>query len=169
MFDTLRENLGEQAFGHLLAERVHCVTGEVTKAYFGLSRGKFNALAAQLDVVVNSAASVNFREELDRALQINTLSLDNLVKLCEVANNIPLVHVSTCYVNGYRRGNIDETTQAPIGVDLPPSPAEFRETAALIERLQLAVEALRQKYEGRALKVRLIELGRGRRTISGVE
>ena len=159
IFGTLRHELGQEGFEALIASRVHCVTGEITAPRFGLTRADFAALADKLDVVINSAASVNFREELDRALEINTFSLENVAKLCELGGNIPLIHVSTCYVNGYRAGDIHETSEGPVGLALPEGPGRFYETSALIERLQRLVEALRGQYEGRALKAKLIEHG----------
>lgn len=159
VFDVLKKKIGVAAFNALLSERVHCVAGEVTNAQFGLSRQAFQELASRIDVVINSAASVNFREELDRALAINTLSLDNLIALSECAGNVPLIHVSTCYVNGFRKGDIHETSAPATGIDLPAGAGEFFETAALVERLLLEIEVLKANYQGRELKSKLVELG----------
>jgi len=97
-----------------LAERVTCVTGEITAPDFGLASARFAELARDVDVVVNAAASVDFREPLDEALAINTLSLRHVTAFARVAN-APLVHVSTCYVNGYNRGEMREEVVAPAG------------------------------------------------------
>jgi fatty acyl-CoA reductase len=100
------------------AERVECVTGEVTEPHFGLGREGFLDLAARTGLVINAAASVNFREPLDQALAINTLSLHHLTALARAAG-APLVQVSTCYVNGYRQGDMCEEMVHPPGA--PPS------------------------------------------------
>src|SRR5471030_1622992 len=64
VFDRLRaERPGFLA--EFFAERIECVTGEVTEPCFGLSLAEFNALARRIDLVINAAASVNFREALD--------------------------------------------------------------------------------------------------------
>ncbi|MDX5300396.1 MAG: SDR family oxidoreductase, partial [Gammaproteobacteria bacterium] len=66
------------AFERLCDDKIHCVTGEVTEPCFGMPKAQFLELAGKLDAIINSAASVNFREELDVALKINTLSLRNI-------------------------------------------------------------------------------------------
>ncbi len=80
VFDRLRHEIGE-AFEVFLEERLHCITGEVTQQRFGLKPEAFRNLAGSIDAVINSAASVNFREELDKALTINTLCLEKIAGL----------------------------------------------------------------------------------------
>ena len=70
-------------------------------------------LADRLDVVINSAASVNFREELDKALEINALCLRNIVDLSKTGGQIPVIQVSTCYVNGMNAGQAHEDVVRP--------------------------------------------------------
>jgi nucleoside-diphosphate-sugar epimerase len=125
IFDTLRAERGAW-LERFFAEKVECLTAEVTEPGFGMKAERFAALAARTDLVINAAASVNFREPLDQALLINTLSLHHLTALARAAD-APLVQVSTCYVNGYRRGDIHEEAVQP---------AEGGEVEALIERLQ---------------------------------
>ena len=69
VFDRLRE-ADTEAFDAFLEDRIHCVTGEVTEPGFGLGEPACRKLAMELDAVINSAASVNFREELDKALTV---------------------------------------------------------------------------------------------------
>ncbi|MAY38348.1 MULTISPECIES: fatty acyl-CoA reductase [Spongiibacter] len=159
IFDTLRTERGEW-FEQFCQQRLHCITGEVTEPRFGLSRAAFNTLAGEVDAVINSAASVNFREELDRALEINTLSLDNIVELCEAAGGVPLIQVSTCYVNGLNRGDMREENVSPAGMDnLPQHARGYYESFGLVESLLEKIEGLKENYEGRALKAQLVELG----------
>src|SRR5690606_39836339 len=68
------------------------------RSRFGLGIASFNQLAGKVDLVINCAASVDFREELDKALTINTLSLRHLAHFCQVGGDLPLLQVSTCYV-----------------------------------------------------------------------
>jgi nucleoside-diphosphate-sugar epimerase len=106
IFDTLRAERGAW-LERFFAEQVECVTGEVTEECFGLGATAFRDLARRTGLVINAAASVNFREPLDQALHINTFSLRHLTALARLAD-APLVQVSTCYVHGYRRGDIHE-------------------------------------------------------------
>src|SRR5690554_7657511 len=64
----------------------------------------------ELDAVINSAASVNFREELDKALTINTLCLENIAQLARMNPALAVLQVSTCYVNGMNSGRSEEHT-----------------------------------------------------------
>lgn len=135
IFDTLRAERGPW-LERFFAERVECVTGEVTQAQFGLGAERFRALAAATGLVINAAASVNFREPLDQALRINTLSLHHLTALARAAG-APLVQVSTCYVNGYQRGDMPETMVHPPGrAAIARHAGGHYEVEALIEHLQ---------------------------------
>src|SRR5690554_1386095 len=84
IFDLLKQE-SPGYFEDFCHKRVHCVAGEVTEPLFGLTEEDFKALASRVDLIVNSAASVNFREELDQALLINTLSLNQIMSLARAA------------------------------------------------------------------------------------
>ena len=79
IFKTLRHT-DPVLLGIFCDEKIRCITGEVTEPNFGLTVNEFNKLASKVDIVVNAAASVNFREELDQALKINTLCLLTMTK-----------------------------------------------------------------------------------------
>jgi fatty acyl-CoA reductase len=68
VFDRLRAERPDYLTA-FFAEKIECVTGEVTAPGFGLPIAAFNALARRIDLVINAAASVNFREALDEALR----------------------------------------------------------------------------------------------------
>jgi nucleoside-diphosphate-sugar epimerase len=112
IFDHLKRT-DLAAFKAFCESKVSVVAGELTEPEFGLEPMEFIDLARKTDVIVNSAASVNFREALDKALRINTLCLYNIIELSNLGDNIPVVHVSTCYVNGFNKGDIYEETRAP--------------------------------------------------------
>ncbi|WP_336367088.1 fatty acyl-CoA reductase [Marinobacter sp. C2H3] len=158
VFERLREedNDGFEAF---VEQKVHCVTGEVTEPSFGLDAGEFADLAQSLDAVINSAASVNFREELDKALAINTLSLDNVAGLAACNPRLAVIQVSTCYVNGMNSGDVQETIIAPAGEPVPRHPDGHYETDALIRLLEDKIADVRARYSGKVLEKKLVELG----------
>ncbi|WP_372748442.1 SDR family oxidoreductase, partial [Litorivivens sp.] len=118
IFNTLRQH-DRVRYERLLSEKVRCVTGEVTQPHFGLDDNAFHQLANKLDLIIHSAASVNFRERMDIALSINTLCLHNIVALSEAGGAIPVLQVSTCYVNGFNRGDIHESFAPPAKAALP--------------------------------------------------
>ncbi len=149
IFDLLRAERGPW-LERFFDERVECVTGEVTEPHFGLGAERFLELALRTDLVVNAAASVNFREPLDQALAINTLSLHHITALARAAGS-PLVQVSTCYVNGYRRGDILEENLVPAG----------RSTVRRGSDGQYAVDALAARLQQRIARVRARVAARG--------
>ncbi|MFE8073360.1 fatty acyl-CoA reductase [Marinobacteraceae bacterium S3BR75-40.1] len=112
VFDHLRETEPAR-LNAFLEDRIQCVGGEITQARFGLDEEAYRALTESVDVIINSAASVNFREAMDTALSINALCLHNLADFAEAAGEIPVIQISTCYVNGYNKGTIREGVSAP--------------------------------------------------------
>jgi nucleoside-diphosphate-sugar epimerase len=159
IFDPLRAERGAW-LERFFDEQVECVTGEVTEAHFGLGPERFLALARRTGLVINAAASVNFREPLDQALAINTLSLRQLTALARTAG-APLVQISTCYVNGYRQGDMREDVVHPGGrTPIPRGADGHYEVEALAERLQRKIERVRSRVQDpRKLEQALTALG----------
>ncbi len=158
VFEHLRGE-DQEGFEAFLEERVHCVKGELTRPRFGLGEMEYRQLASRIDLVINSAASVNFREELDKALTINTLCLDNVAGFARDGGNIPVVQVSTCYVNGMNSGEIAEDVVKPAGAEIPRSDRGYFRTDALVRLLQDKVTDVRSRYVGKRLEKKLVELG----------
>lgn len=158
VFDRLREESPE-AFEAFLEERLHCVTGEVTQPGFGLEPKAVQELAGSIDAVINSAASVNFREELDKALSINTVCLENIAELARQNPSLAVVQVSTCYVNGMNSGQITESVIKPAGEEIPRSPAGYYEIEELIRLLHDSIADVRSRYTGKELERKLVDLG----------
>ncbi len=158
VFDRLRQDNNE-AFETFLEERVHCITGEVTKPLFGLPVDRFRKLAAGVDVFFNSAASVNFREELDKALAINTKCLENVAELARQNPALAVLQVSTCYVNGMNAGQITETVAKPAGEFIPRSTEGYYEIEELVRLLEDKIADVRSRYSGKVLEKKLVDLG----------
>ncbi len=158
IFDTLKAN-DPQGFEQLCEEKLRFITGELTEPDFGLGAAEFNALAQKIDLVINSAASVDFREPLDQALTTNTLSLHTLIRLVQV-KKIPLVHVSTCYVNGYNNGLIVEDVTPPQGSDIARNSRGHFDVNPVISALQEKIRAVQAQHsDSKAREKALIELG----------
>ena len=148
-----------QVFERFCNKKIHCVTGEVTERHFGLNTADFNGLINKVDVVVNSAASVNFREALDQALSINALSLYNIAEFSQLAGHIPVLQVSTCYVNGFNQGDLAESNVQPTSGLIPYDTEGYYKVEGLIDELQSKISALKASFTGRDLDNKLIELG----------
>ncbi len=158
IFDRLKAN-GEQVFQRLCSQKIHCITGEVTESQFGLESEQFESLAKKVDVIVNSAASVNFREALDQALSINALCLYNTVEFSKLAGQIPVLQVSTCYVNGFNKGDMLEENVKPQNNLIPLNDDGYYELDALVDDLQAKISKLKNEYSGGTLENKLIDLG----------
>ncbi|XOZ33763.1 fatty acyl-CoA reductase [Halomonadaceae bacterium KBTZ08] len=158
VFDRLRVDDPER-LDNFLDGRVQCVTGEITEPFFGMTEARFRELAAETDAVINVAASVDFREPLDRALAINALSLRNITELVQEAGDIPLVQVSTCYVNGFNRGHRHEELVTPAGRGIARDPDGTCRVEDLIVTLQDRIADLRSLYSGQKLEEELVNLG----------
>lgn len=156
IFDKLR---AEQPnfLDRFFAEKLECVTGEVSEQRFGLSAEDFQDLAGRVDVIVNSAASVNFREALDEALSINALSIHNITALARMAH-APLIQVSTCYVNGFNQGDMLEQVVTPAGTvaTIERHPHGYYDVAPMLELLQQKIEAIKASTTDAKVRERLL-------------
>lgn len=100
-FDGLRDHLGSAgALADLLDARVEVVDGDLTRGEPELPEG--------IDVVIHSAATVTFDPPIDEAFQANVLGALNLYRAATRHSRPALVHVSTAYVAGVRKGVIPE-------------------------------------------------------------
>ena len=158
VFDRLR-SVDADWFETFLEERVHCITGEVTEPCFGMGEDAWQKLAGELDAVINSAASVNFREELDKALTINTLCLENIAGLAQRNTRLAVLQVSTCYVNGMNSGPVTESVIKPAGESIPRSSEGYYEIEELVQLLQDKIADVRARYSGKTLEKKLVDLG----------
>ena len=159
IFDTLKEN-NLAAFEHFCATKLTVITGELTEHNFGLNETQYAALANKIDLIVNSAASVNFREALDKALKINTLCLNNIVDLSKRGGDIPVVQVSTCYVHGLNKGDIYEETKAPFGQKIPRNEKGQYLVGSVIDLLKDKINNVRfPAKSSEELSKALVELG----------
>ena len=111
-FARLREKLGER-FGEVMREKLVAVPSDLAKDRLGMDEETYGRLTREVDIVINSAATVVFDEPIDRALAQNTLGAMRIVEFAKACRNAVLVHVSTAYVNGRQKGIISEDAPIP--------------------------------------------------------
>jgi alcohol-forming fatty acyl-CoA reductase len=100
-FDGLRERIGDDGLRALLDERVDVIDGD-----FGRGRPD---IPAGIDVALHSAATVSFDPPIDEGFMTNLQGAMNLYEGVIAGGSSPaLVHVSTAYVAGVRKGVIPE-------------------------------------------------------------
>ncbi|MDO3720934.1 fatty acyl-CoA reductase [Marinobacter sp. chi1] len=159
VFDRLRET-DPARLHEFLDQRIECLGGEITQHRLGLEDDTYQALAQSVDVIINSAASVNFREALDTAITINAMCLHNLADFAEDAGQIPVIQISTCYVNGYNRGNIAEKVAAPTSGLIPrDANGHFAVESTLVTLRHKCNNLKRRIQDPEALAEALTELG----------
>ena len=106
-FQPLRDHRGDAEAEAFVRERTSVLDGDITDPLFGLSEETLQALAGQVDVVVNCAGLVSFNPPLEVGLKINTYGVRHAVELCQRLR-VPLIHVSTAFVVGNKSGLVFE-------------------------------------------------------------
>src|SRR3982074_1161009 len=107
-FRRLKEDLGEDGFRQLVSEKVRVLELDLGREGLGLS-DEARAELARCDVVIHSAAVVEFDNPADLSAQTNLLGASRLVRAIVESGGRPhLVHVSTAYVGGMLRGLVRE-------------------------------------------------------------
>jgi long-chain acyl-CoA synthetase len=153
VFDRLRAKLGP-AFDRLCEEKIKVITGDLTKDQLGLSEADAQLLKRELDIIVNSAATVTFDERLDLAMNLNVKGPGRLLAFARACKHAAVMQVSTCYVSGCRSGDIPEEITGP------PSGRPI-DVDALIREMEDECEDIiaSPTEEGESGRRRLIEAG----------
>lgn len=99
--------LHERGLARGLGARLEAVAGDVERPALGLDAATLERLAGQVEAVVHLAGLTDLEPSLEDALAAN---VDGAVHALDVARRLgaALVHVSTCYVAGARRGRLPE-------------------------------------------------------------
>jgi fatty acyl-CoA reductase len=131
-FDVFRERVGADNVSAVLDERVEVIEGDLGK--------ELPAFPDDLDVVIHCAATVSFDPPIDEGFETNLLGAVRFYEAVLKSASTPhLVHVSTAYVAGSRKGVIPEATL--------DHKVDWREEAQLALRARKDVEADSRKPE----------------------
>jgi nucleoside-diphosphate-sugar epimerase len=136
-------------------DKIVPIAGDVSQPRLGLAAGTHAALASRVDIIINAAALVTFDAPIDEALLHNTRSVEHVAAFARACRSAVLVHVSTAYVAGQRKGRIAE---GPLSPDV---------SAAEVTRIDEVVGAVRREaaagqWDARATNARLVEEGTAR-------
>lgn len=139
VFRSWRERLGDTAAAAVVAERVSVVEGDL---------GTVPELPTDLTVVIHCASTVSFDPPIDEAFRTNLSGVTNLYtavrESCAAAGAHPhMVHVSTAYVAGSRKGVVPEAS-LDHSVDWRAELDAAVAARAEVERDSRRPEALRQ-------------------------
>ena len=132
-FKRLKEEMGEAAFAALVKQKLGVVEIDLGRDGLGLSDEGREQLRA-CDVVIHSAAAVEFDNPADVSAQTNLLGAARLVEAVRASGARPhLVHISTAFVGGMLRGGVREEPPLDPGLN-------WRHEAAVLTSLRGPVE-----------------------------
>ncbi len=169
-FRPLLERYGDK-LDAFLREKCIPLAGDVTDPMLGLSAEQVERLTGKLACLINSAGLVTFNPSLEFAVSVNTEGARNAAELCK-KTGATLVHISTCFVAGTRRGpvfedepvvgnypkahDLSEAARVPFSVE-----TELKDVELLVARTRAQADdhALAAQFRSAAVK-RLEEEGR---------
>jgi long-chain acyl-CoA synthetase len=109
VFDPLRaRHGGAEGLAAFFRDKVRVVDGDITERHLGMSEEHAAAVAADIDVLVNSSGRVTFNPPLESALRTNVEGTRNVIAFVRRMRRPALVHTSTCFVAGNRSGEVWE-------------------------------------------------------------
>ncbi len=113
IFDCLKRELGS-GFDTFVEQRVTVLNGDLTDERLGVSDDDYRRLCDEVEVIINSAAVVVFDERLDLSLNLNTMGARRMMDVARDCRRLQaVIHISTCYVSGMRKGWITEEVGPP--------------------------------------------------------
>jgi fatty acyl-CoA reductase len=132
-FRRLKEELGEEGFTKLVQAKLGVVEIDLGRDGLGLTDPGRDQLRT-CDVVIHSAAAVEFDNPADVSAQTNLLGAARLVGALRDSGARPhLVHISTAYVGGMLRGRVREEPPLDPGLN-------WRHEAEVLTHLRGPVE-----------------------------
>ena len=97
VFATLLEQTSSDIFKKLVA-----VAGDVGEEKLGLSPEDRKLLTNNINIVIHSAATLDFQASLKPTVLINLLGTRRVMELCQETKNLTaMVHISSAYVNAF--------------------------------------------------------------------
>src|SRR5918994_5026334 len=109
-FDPLRERYGSALEG-FVNDKVVVKGGDIADTNFGYSEEEAQAIADDIDIIINSAGNVTFNPTLESGLRTNVVGTQNVIAFARRMKRPAVVHVSTCFVAGNRSGPVWESDE----------------------------------------------------------
>lgn len=148
-FDALRAARPGADFENFLREKVVAIDADVGRVRCGISDQWIKEHAGTIDALVNVAGVVDFNPPLDEGVLTNARGMEHLVEWAKALGNVPMLHTSTAYVAGYRKGKIPEVD--PKELPFPKcdelDAARWNPANEIAESLALADDTVRRAKE----------------------
>ncbi|XP_015184071.1 PREDICTED: putative fatty acyl-CoA reductase CG8306 [Polistes dominula] len=108
-------------------KKLIAVAGDVNEENLGLSEKDRKTITDNVQIVIHSAATLDFEASLKSNININLLGTRRVIQLChEIKNLKAFIHVSSAYVNSML-SDVDEK--------IYPAPADVKEVLKMVEEL----------------------------------
>ncbi|KAL3335939.1 hypothetical protein AABB24_031922 [Solanum stoloniferum] len=106
LFNVIREKMGTIYLSSLVEDKVLPISGDISKKCMGTKNSQLREhMFKEIDIIINSAATTNFDERYDIAMNINVIGAKNVLKFAKSCKKVKmLLHVSTAYVCGKTTG-----------------------------------------------------------------
>lgn len=143
LFENLHIRNGDD-FGAFLTEKTEVIEGDVTQPGLGIEPATFERMKSDLDLVINSSGLTDFNPDLRQALSINIDGALHLIDFLRQLNRASLLHLSTCYVVGFRDGRIAEAitpNYTPKGLADFDAEVEYESLRQLARRVESRAES----------------------------
>jgi long-chain acyl-CoA synthetase len=161
-FDPLRERYGTALEG-FVRDKVMVRGGDIGETNLGYSEEEAQAIADDIDIVINSAGNVTFNPTLESGLRTNVVGTQNVIAFARRMKRPTLVHVSTCFVAGNRSGAVWEADSVlgyfPRKPEMPG--VEFSVDHEIADCAKLA-DRVREEARDAMMTARFRELARKR-------
>ncbi|KAH7420487.1 hypothetical protein KP509_13G009800 [Ceratopteris richardii] len=108
LFEYLQQLLGP-GYQDFINRKLIPVVGDLSKDNLGMDIDTLSEIQEKVEIIVNSAASTTFDERYDYAINLNTKGAQRILEFGHSCAHLQLlIHVSTAFVNGQRRGRVME-------------------------------------------------------------
>ncbi|DAZ95534.1 TPA: hypothetical protein N0F65_005226 [Lagenidium giganteum] len=134
IFNRLRQERGASDFEAFATAKLHAVSGDVTSPMLGLSDAEQALLREHVQIVIHSAATVQFNEPIEVAVEMNCIGAMHALRFVQSCPRVIChVHVSTAYVNSNLRDlrmreelyPLDFNVEEAVEAITKASPSEF--------------------------------------------
>lgn len=143
VFDALHLKYGD-GLADFISEKVEVIEGDVSRQFLGIEPEIREKLFSTVDVIINSSGLTDFNPDLRQALAINVEGTLHMIEFLRACDHASLVHLSTCYVVGYRDGRIGETAvidYTPFGKPDFNAEREYRHLCSLADTIEARGES----------------------------
>ncbi|XP_026734490.1 putative fatty acyl-CoA reductase CG8306 [Trichoplusia ni] len=129
VFEKLLESKSTDIFQKLVP-----IAGDVGEDGLGLSPQDRQTLVENVEVVIHSAATLDFQESLRPTVKINLLGTRRVMELCKEAKKLKvMIHVSSGYVNSFLTEAHEKVYEAPEDAEKVISLVDTLSDDALLE------------------------------------